>query len=286
MLLLNQAVSLRSPCLSKEKHSISSFYLSDVTENLQHSSRSREPLPRATEWDCLTPECNPMAQGFWRIHYTALSLLPTEQQAVKKGWYKLDVLQLLLPGCWRRWWMSSSLCGCVWAWGYALLGLWQRGQMQNWGAGISLSQSVRPLTERYGNIWDITSDWQLIPTWESMRQNSRFVCVDGRLPALMELSLSLSSSPLMPACNWMNIIQGDDSEPAVSAGMFGWGCWHIVEFFNSTGGAGAWFSFQVRHLLKLKQKQNPVFSNETPRWVWIKIFQKGFWGDISRTPRK
>lgn len=182
-LLLNQAVSLQSPCLSKEKLGVSSNRISAATDNLRPNSWSRVALPGATERDRLIPECNPVARGFWQIHYTTLSLPPTEEQAVNKGWYKPDVSQFCLLGCRWRWWMSSSLCSYVWALGYALLGLWQRGQRQNWGAGISLSQSARPLMERNGNIWDITSDWQSIPPWESTGQCQQIYVCDGRKSA-------------------------------------------------------------------------------------------------------
>lgn len=59
------------------------------------------------------------------------------------------------------------------------------------------------------------------------------------LYVLMEeclLQLSVCSTRLTSACRRTNIIQRDDSEPAVSPGT-SLGDWHIVEFFNSAGGA-------------------------------------------------
>lgn len=57
------------------------------------------------------------------------------------------------------------------------------------------------------------------------------------------MELSVCSTQLMAACSRMNIIQRDDSEPAVSAGM-PVRDWHIVEFFSRAGGARLGLDFR------------------------------------------
>lgn len=162
MLLFSQAVCLQNPCLSKEKarwlkqsylwccrQSSAQFAIKGCVARSNRAGSSHSWMqPRGTS--LLTDP----------LHH----LVSAEDRAVNKGWARC--ITISSPGL--------LVVGCEWAQGCAVVSehrvthyrAFDKGSI----GGISMSQSARPVLERYGNIWDITSDWQLIPPWGSMRQ--------------------------------------------------------------------------------------------------------------------
>lgn len=227
MLLLNQAVSLANPHLSKEKHGVSSFHLSTVTifSPVRDQGKRCHERPsgivsrlNATLWHeasdrSITPPClcRPLKNRLWRKADISLTYLSSA--AVVN---ELQLVQLCLS-------VGLRIIGSLTKRREAELGSWD------------ITESVGKAID--GKVWKHLrrpSDWQLIPTWKSMRQYQH-ICMCWRKSVCFN-GLSVCSSRLMSACSRMNIIQRDDSEPAVSAGM-SVGDWHIVEFFNSAIGA-------------------------------------------------
>lgn len=220
-----------------------------------------------------------MARGFWQIHYTTLSLPPTEEQAVKKGWYKSDVSQLSGGGEWAP---ACAVTVCL-SVGLRIIGsLTKRreAELGSWDITESVGKAID------GKVWKHLrrpSDWQLIPTWKSMRQYHH-ICMCWRKSVCFNGALRLFKST--DVC-----VQSDEHNTTRwqrTCGVrwhVGWGlahCW----IFQQRHQCQAWFSFQACHLVKRKQKRNPVFYDEKARRVLIKIFHKSFWGDKSRTPKQ
>lgn len=71
----------------------------------------------------------------------------------------------------------------------------------------------------------------------------------------MELSVCLSQ--LMSVCSFTNTLQHDDSELAVSDGI---SVGNLARCCQQRRRWQSWFHFQACHLVKLKQKCNPVLK--------------------------
>lgn len=155
-----------------------------VTDNSWPDSWSRGVLSRATEKDRLIPKHKPLAWGFWQINYTIVSMPPAvggwgEKKKKKTGislWMNSNSA-FKAVGNSNEW---VQACGDVPGHRVTHNQVFERRTEAEWGSQDIIGSIVWAIVpasvwwlhgdrERYGNIWDIISEWQLIPPWERTR---------------------------------------------------------------------------------------------------------------------